>query len=119
MSRFTLTRDNRLIPSPVENRGRPRKVRVERTQQIPIGTAQDIERSRGPAETALIKKLLPSPMVRASVIQASTQALSPTEEMMNPLHRGGLGDYPSSMSPPDKRMKMDMRGEYRKEGSAR
>ena len=68
--RFTLTKD-RLIPSPVENRGRPRKVRVEKTKQIPIGTAQDIAKVRGPAETSLTRKPSSSPVVRTSVIQGS------------------------------------------------
>lgn len=72
MGRYTLTSDNRLIPSPAENRGRPRKVRVEKTKQIPIGTAQDIAKVRGPAETSLPRKpSSSSPVVRTSVIQGS------------------------------------------------
>lgn len=72
MGRYTLTSDNRLIPSPAENRGRPRKVRVEKTHQVPIGTAQEIARSRGPAESVLIRKHSASPVARPSVIQGST-----------------------------------------------
>lgn len=83
MGRFTLTSDNRLIPSPAENRGRPRKkVRVEKTQHVPIGTAQEIARSRAPGDgttrdtggSVLIRKHPSSPVVRTSVIQGSTHA---------------------------------------------
>ena len=71
MSRFTLTSDKRLIPSPVENRGRPRKIRASGTQQVPLPTAQEIAKSRGPVESPLCRKQSPGSVIRASVIQGS------------------------------------------------
>lgn len=110
MGRFTLTSDNRLIPSPAENRGRPRKVRVEKTKQIPIGTAQDIAKVRGPAETSLPRKpSSSSPVVRTSVIQGSIHPglegspkpsdRGPDGHMMFPQHR----DMRNYDMPPDER----------------
>ncbi|XP_066923979.1 nuclear pore complex protein DDB_G0274915-like [Clytia hemisphaerica] len=78
MHRFTLTSDKRLVSSPAENRGRPKKIRVEKTETIPIGTAQEMARSRGAMESpsarsraseSPIGRKVTSPVVRASVIQ--------------------------------------------------
>lgn len=98
--RFTFTSDKRLVSSPAENRGRPKKVRVGKTETIPVGTAQEMARSRGTAESSVprsrgasespIARKVTSPVVRPSVIQGS-------------LHPGvgqsSLGDH---TSPPKK-----------------
>ena len=78
ISRFTLTSD-RLVPSPAENRGRPRKIRVEKTQQIPVGSAKDIETSRGASEHNARKPqaTMCSSYTRTSVIHSMP---SPMEE---------------------------------------
>lgn len=79
--RFTLTSDKRLISSPSENRGRPKKIRVEKTERIPIGTVQEVARSRGAPESPAprsrgtqdnsVGRKVTSPVVRPSVIQGS------------------------------------------------
>jgi len=75
-SRYTLTSDNRLIPSPAENRGRPRKVRGK-LQQIPLATTQDTASAklRSPGEMGLSRKPSSSPVIRASVIQGASNPL--------------------------------------------
>lgn len=83
-----MTSDKRLISSPAENRGRPKKIRVEKTEKIPIGTAQEVARSRGTMENPIsrsraqespVSRKVTSPIVRASVIQGSMHGVGPNE----------------------------------------
>lgn len=72
------------MSSPAENRGRPKKIRVEKTQSIPIGTAQEMARSRGKCDgcESPVPRKVTSPVVRASVIQGSLMPSS--EHLSNP-----------------------------------
>lgn len=65
-----------MIPSPAENRGRPRKVRGK-LQQVPLATTQDAASAklRSPGEMGLSRKPSSSPVIRASVIQGASNPL--------------------------------------------
>lgn len=77
MPRFTLSGE-RSVPSPAENRGRPRKIRVEKTQQIPVGSAKDIEGSRGAPDHVSRKQPTTCTYARTSVIHSMA---TPPEDM--------------------------------------
>eukprot|EP00794_Sanderia_malayensis_P009849 gene9849-10859_t len=77
-SRFTLTSEG-LVSSPADIRGRPRKIRVEKTQQIPVGNAKDVETSRVIPEHNPRKQAL-STYTRSSVIHS--MATPPEEPRM-------------------------------------
>ena len=71
IGRFTLNRDKKLVPSPAESRGRPRKVRVERTQQIPVGNAKGTAGTASPSEQRMRKQSdVSETSVRPSVIHS-------------------------------------------------
>ena len=71
MPRFTLSGE-RSSSSPADNRGRPRKIRVEKTQQIPVGNAKDIEGSRGAPDHSSRKQTTTCSYTRTSVIHSMT-----------------------------------------------
>ena len=76
--RFTLSGE-RSASSPAENRGRPRRIRVEKTQQIPVGDAKDIEGSRGASsDHSSRKQATTSSYTRTSVIHSMS---TPPEDM--------------------------------------
>ncbi len=92
-SRFTMTSEG-LVPSPADSRGRPRKVRVEKTQQIPVGSAKEVELSRATSEQNPRKQPMTT-YTRSSVIHSMS---TPPEEM-----RSGVTVKEEYVSPDGKR----------------
>jgi len=111
--RFTLS-DDKSASSPAEKQSR--KVRVERTQQIPVGNAKDVEGSRGAPEHGSRKQTTACSYARTSVIHSMSTPLenirpSPAvkEEYVSPEGRRKSPAVSQERLAYDKKFKQDYR----------